>query len=159
MKRVVPLVLFLGASGLLFGIDLRDFNNVVDFDLNVQQIASLVSQSKQSEINPSKILILNGAVASIEIVQPQEKDFLALIELVSGDWVGTNQVNLYRVYLVVSGPEFFKRVPARVPREPPANIIQVNDQILVVGTYLNSGTAPDGKEVAVIQGLRIRNLP
>ncbi|HUX52480.1 MAG TPA: hypothetical protein VMW73_16955 [Spirochaetia bacterium] len=158
MKRFVLFALLMSAGSLLYALDQKAFDSVVDFNLNVQQIDTLVSQSKQGEIDPGKFLVLNGSVASIEVIRPAEKDYLALVELVTGKWTGLEKVNLYRVYLILSGPGFFKRMPAREPVNPPSDMIAVNDQIMVVGTYADVGQAPDGKNVAVIRGLEVRNM-
>jgi hypothetical protein len=159
MKRnLLVLLIFFGSIAMLFAANQKDFDNTVNFSLNIEQIDTLVSQSKQAQIDRNRYLILNGAVASIEIIRPDEKDFLALIELVSGKWTGLEKVSLYRVYVILSGPEYFKRLPAQPPRTPEPGMIAVNDKILVVGTFADVGQAPDGKMVAVIRGDKVRLL-
>ncbi len=159
MKRnLLVLLIFFGSIAMLFAANQKDFDNTVNFSLNIEQIDTLVSQSKQAQIDRNRYLILNGAVASIEIIRPDEKDFLALVELVSGKWTGLEKVSLYRVYVILSGPEYFKRLPAQPPRTPEPGMIAVNDKILVVGTFADVGQAPDGKMVAVIRGDKVRLL-
>jgi hypothetical protein len=161
MKRtaLLAVALVLGCLTTLPAQNTSRFDGVVDFSLNVAQIDQLVSNQQGNSINPDKFLILNGAMASIEIIRPGEQDFLAVGELVSGNWEGLEKVNLYRVYVIFSGPDFFKRLPARTPTPVPPGTIQANDQLLVVGKMAGIDDGLDGRKAAYINAVYVRTLP
>ncbi|WP_455381362.1 hypothetical protein [Salinispira pacifica] len=161
MKRtaLVLVVLLAGSISTLSAQTAPRFDGVVDFDLNVAQLDKLVANQQENRINPNKYLVLNGAVASLEIIRPGEQDFLAVAELVSGEWVGLKQINLYRVYVIFSGPEFFRRIPARAPNPVPPGTIQANDQLIVVGTIAAVDEGLDGRRAAYVNADYVRNLP
>lgn len=161
MKRtaLVAVTFLLGCLSTLSAQNASRFDGVVDFSLNVAQIDTLVSNQQENRINPDKFLVLNGAMASIEIIRPGEQDFLAVGELVSGSWVGLEKVSLYRVYVIFSGPEFFKRIPARAPTPVPPGTIQANDQLLVVGKMAGVDDGLDGRKAAYINAVYVRTLP
>ncbi len=163
MKRalsavVVLLGFFLVPVGSLFAANQDAFDANVDFSMNIREIDTLVSQNQEKKIDPNKYLILNGTVESIDIIQGDEANFVALVELVSGEWVGLEKVTLYQVFVVLSGPEFYRRIPAQPPQNPGPDIIKKDDQLLVVGKFADVGQMPDGKYVAVINGLHARTM-
>ena len=161
MKRMalIAAALFAGCIAVASAQNAKGFNNVVDFGLNVAQIDTLVANQQEKELNTDKFLILNGAVSSIEIIRPGEKDFLAVGDLVAGQWIGLKKVNLYRVYVIFSGPEFFRRIPAREPNPVPPGTIGTNDQIIVVGKIAGVDDGLDGRRAAYVNALYVRTLP
>ncbi len=161
MKRtaLIAAVLVVGCLTALSGQNAKSFDSIVDFGLNVAQIDTLVANQQEKQIDPDKYLLLNGAVASIEIIRPGEKDFLAVGELVAGQWIGLSKVDLYRVYVIFSGPEFFNRFPVRVPTPAPAGTIQMNDQVIVVGKLAGFDDGLDGRRAAYVNAVYVRNLP
>jgi hypothetical protein len=64
---------------------------------------------------------------------------------------------MYRCFLRLSGPEFFKRIPARRSREKPENEIELNSRILVVGKVLGS-FEENGTYLPVVEALHVRTL-
>lgn len=163
MKRalfalVLATGIFIVPGATLYAANESGFDAAVDFSMNIRDIDTLVSQNQARKIDPNKYLVLNGSVASIDIVQPDEKNFVALVELVQGGWTGTEKVSLYQVFIVFSGPEFYKRIPSQPPQNPGPDIIQKNSQLLVIGRFADVGQLPDGKNVAVISGLHARSL-
>ena len=158
LATVVALLAFLVPIGTLCAADESSFDSAVDFSMNIREIDTLVKQNQLQKIDPKKYLLLNGAVASINILQPDESNFLALVELVSGDWTGTEKVSLYRVLVVFSGPEYYKRISQQMSQNIASDAIRANDQLLVVGQFADVLQMPDGTNAAVINAVHARSL-
>jgi len=151
-------LMFLLASGAAFGVDLSDFDAVVDFDESLKSLSLNVREG--TEPTPDgRLLMLDGVVSAIEVLDPEEGSFSARIELVTGEWQGLERVVMYSAYIDISGPEFFSRIPTRRNRNTSADAIATNEAVLVVGRFDGMTTDSDGEPVPVVEGLYLRPLP
>jgi hypothetical protein len=156
MKKIILglfLALIISSSGMFADI-LEDFYNSLDISISFEHLSKM-SPEKVAEIE--KLIIINGAVSSREIINEDENDFLALIELVNGEWEGMEDVKMYRCFIRLSGPEFFKRIPARRSRKKAENEIELNSRILVIGRVLGS-FEENGTYLPVVEALHVRTL-
>ncbi|MFP4374805.1 MAG: hypothetical protein ACLFPO_10775 [Spirochaetaceae bacterium] len=159
MRNVVTAALmFVLTAGAAFGVDLSDFDAVVAFDESLKSLALSVRDGTDP-VPDGRLLMLDGVVSSIEVLDPEEASFSARIELVTGEWQGLERVALYSAYVDIAGPEFFSRIPSRRNRSDSPDTIAANEPVLVVGRF--EGVTPDldGTPVPVVRGLYIRALP
>ncbi len=158
MRNVLAAALmFVLTSGAAFGVDLSDFGAVVDFDESLKSL-SLSVREVRDPAPDGRLLMLDGVVSAIEVLDPEEESFSARIELVTGEWEGLERVVLYSAYVDIGGPEFFSRIPTRRNRSSSADAITANGGMLVIGRFDGVTTDSDGNPVPVVEGLYLRPL-
>ncbi len=158
-KKLIFCVLLLSLSLFCLSADGEgDFDAIIDFDITLQDLDRLVNSEGYRNIQGDKLLILNGAISAIEVVSGEEEPFQAEIDLVSGKWIGMEDVEMYTCLVRVSGPEFEERIPVRRRREPRPDEITVNSLALVVGRLADVIEMNNGRRKAVVEGLHIRGL-
>ena len=105
-----------------------------------------------------KLLLLNGTVSSLNFVNPDKEDFLMQMELVSGEWIGLEDVRSYRCHIIFKGPEFHRIFPRRLPKKPSSYMISANDRILVAARALNQIQTETGEAIWRLEGFHVRRI-
>jgi hypothetical protein len=137
MKKAAVLILFILGLSSASAQSIQDFRDVADFSVTLENLEAFALETLHGDAEADKFIILNGAVASITPIDPSEESFVAVIELVGGDWVGLERVEIYKCFLQVEGPDFFTRLPRRAPSNPGPEIIQINQEVMVLGKVID----------------------
>ena len=159
MKKILS-VLTIAAAFLLplHPVDKAAFDRTVDFSLGIREISGLVRDPNFDLSDFGLVLIFDGSVAGITILDEDPTDFLAELEVIGGEWQGTETVSLFRVYVYVQGSDFFSRLgEASAPAAGPRAIFP-NDHVLVAGNIADVYTDETGERFAVILAHYIRTL-
>jgi len=158
MKRLVSGLALLLSAPVVFALSVRDLTAVLDPTVSLASL-SAAAAAGQPLPGTGKFVVLTGVVQSLQVLDKSEEGFRAEIELVEGQWHGTNSISLYRCIVEVSGPGFFARIPAR-PNAAAANprIILPNQRVLVLGEVEGTRAYPDGSIVPVVVGSYVRGL-
>lgn len=159
MKRAigVVLVLILWAPAA-FSIDAGDFDAVADFSVTIKTLSQLDEAAATAYGLMDRFLLLDGTVTNILVLDANEENYLVQLELVSGEWIGLDEVRSYSCWVLFSGPRFAGVFPARVPRNPPPGVIAANDQILIVAIPLQTVEIAEGETAWVLEGIYARPL-
>ena len=158
MRNVLAAALmFVLASGAASGVDLSDFGAVVDFDESLKSLSLSVREGRDPTPD-GRLLMLDGVVSAIEVLDPEESSFSARLALVTGEWQGLERVVMYSAYVDISGPEFFSRIPTRRNRNTTEDAITTNGAMLVIGRFEGITTDSDGNPVPLVEGLYLRPL-
>ena len=157
MVRKLLAVLFLNIPVLIFGQTLDDFNTTVDFSITLSELDQ-VALSGDPDALPSRFVIVDGAVASREVINSGADEFLGEIGLVGGEWMGVEKVVRFECVLQLIGPEFANAIPARRSRNPNPAEITLNSRILVVARALGLRAKDDGTFIPVLHAVAIRKI-
>lgn len=163
MKRIVPAVRAVSIAALLLlaasvgAQTLQNFNKIVDFGATLESL-SKEAAAKKPVSTGGRLVVLNGVASSIQSLSKDPKQFYAMIELVNGKWHGLQSVSLYRCYVIVRGQRFSSQVRLHPSNDPPANVVQTNSRLIVVGDVRGVVAAPDGTEVPVVEAYYIRPI-
>jgi hypothetical protein len=141
-----------------FAIDTGDFNEVVDFSVTVKTLSQLDEASATAYGLMDRYLLLDGTVTNILILDANEESYLVQIELVSGEWIGLDEVRSYSCWVLFSGPRFADVFPARVPRNPPPGVVEANQTVLIVAVPLQTVEIAEGETAWVLEGIYARPL-
>ena len=141
-----------------FTIDSSDFDAVADFSVTIKTLSKLDEATAAAYGLMDRFLLLDGTVTDILVKDSNEESYLVQIELVSGEWIGLDEVRSYSCRVVFSGPRFAKVFPARVPRNPPPEAIKANDTILIVASLLQTVEIGEGETAWVLEGIYARRL-
>ena len=106
MRRILPAIL----SGLLlaaavpaaFGLSRADFDRVVDFSVTLKDLSAVADG--REPLPSGKLVILNGTVSDVNVISKDEGSFRVRIELITGEWIGTEDVKSYTCYVDFTGP-------------------------------------------------------
>ena len=157
-KKVTGLLLCIFLTGVLFA-DLSDeFSNLVDFSTTFGILYQQAQKSGVQQYIDGKLIIIDGSVVSRTVVNKEEQDFLAELELINGKWIGLEEVEVYKCYVQLKGPEFSSRIPARRTRNKLPNEIELNSRVIVVGRVVSFRKDRTGSVLPVIEALFVRTL-
>jgi len=156
MKKITVTALFFAIGISLFGQTKATAETAVDFDLTLKKIYNLVKAGEAHKIDPDKLVVINGTVSVREVLNPDKKNFSGIIELNSGEWIGTEDIEIYKCYVKLDGSEFAPMIPARRSRHPKPEVIKLNEKIMVLGRYIGYSEDENGNKTPVIQGIKIR---
>ena len=78
------------------------------------------------------------------------------MELVSGEWIGTDDVRSYHALLIVSGPESFEVFVRRRTPEPGAQIISNGAKVAALVTVVEPVELTGGTPAWLVQCHHIR---
>jgi hypothetical protein len=150
--RILAVALLLASP--LYAFDRQDFDRIADFSVTIKTLAGLSEPGRLS----GRLLLLDGTVASLQFLDPEEASFAVELELAGGEWIGTEDVRIYRCRVRFRGPQYFRLFPRRAPRNPdPAQIVP-NDRILALARLAGRAVAEDGTPLWVLEGLAVRPL-
>jgi len=156
MRRTpVVTILFLLAATAVFGATRADFDRVVDFSVTLKTLAAAADGSQPL---PGKMIILTGTVSSVTILDKDQPTFRVRIELITGEWIGMDDVKAYSCFVDFTGPEFFKIFPARAPAKPGLDIVAQNSRVVVAGRAVSVTTTPLGEKRVVVEGATVRAI-
>jgi hypothetical protein len=157
VKRAAAVILISLLPLLIFGQNIEDFNNIVDFDFSIREISAAAAAGDVENL-PERLVIIDGSVASRLVIDGNAETYVAQIELVGGEWLGVEEVVTYRCYLLLQGPRFANSVPARRTRTQHPDEIVLNSRILVVARLLGLFDLENGTTVPVLDALLIRKM-
>ena len=138
----------------LYAFDRQDFDRIVDFSVTIKTLAGLSEPGGLS----GRLLLLDGTVASMQFLDPEEASFAVELELAGGEWIGTEDVKIYLCRVRFHGPQYFRLFPRRAARNPGPSQIVPNDRILVLARLAGRAAAEDGTPLWVLEGLHVRPL-
>ena len=143
--------------GALHSLDRKDFDAIVDFSITIKTL-NLHGETDPSFLDTDKLLLLNGTVSSISFVNPKQENFVVQVELVSGEWVGLEEVKSYNCTVIFQGSEFYRLFPRRRPKNPSPDMISANNRVLVVAKAQNRVTNEAGELHWLLEGFYIRRI-
>ncbi|MGO9413372.1 MAG: hypothetical protein ACLQCB_21815 [Spirochaetia bacterium] len=158
MRRILPAIL----SGLLlaaavpaaFGLSRADFDRVVDFSVTLKDLSAVADG--REPLPSGKLVILNGTVSDVNVISKDEGSFRVRIELITGEWIGTEDVKSYTCYVDFTGPEFFKIFPARPPRAAVPGTVVIDSRVIVIGRPVDVTKTPLGEKRVLVEGMFVR---
>ena len=159
MRRSVQLlgcVILLSGAVVLPALSRGDFDRVVDFSVTLKTLAAVADG--RAPLPTGRMLLLSGTVSDVTILNRDEQGFKVRIELITGEWIGLEDVKAYACYVEFSGPEFFKVFPARPPRTTAPDVITLNSRVVVVCSPLDIVTTPQGEKRVRAAGAYIRSI-
>lgn len=153
--RIVLAVCLLLAAALTAPAATRfEFDSVVDFSVSLKSLAAVAAG--EASLPSGRLFVLDGTISDLTVLDKEQGSFRARIELISGEWIGTEDVKSYACLIDFAGPGFFKRFPARPPRDPAPDIVLLNSRVIVVARPIGLTTAPQGEKRVLLEGIYVR---
>ena len=144
-------LLLLYSTSMLYGLEPQEgqLSRLLDLSLDLKGVVKMVQQPNFNLSSFRKFVLLDGSIAGITVLDRDPANFMAELELVQGEWIGTEDVKLYRAFVYVQGPSFASII---------STAIKSNDYVWVVGSIEEIYTDDAGVRYPVILALSIRNL-
>ena len=159
-KKVLFLFLFILMVQFGFGQSdqslFSEFNKIVDFSVTFEDLYRYYTLKQGSLVTEGKILIIDGSIASRTVIEKDEAGFTAELEVVNGEWVGLEDVEIYKCFVILRGPDFFSRIPVKRSRNKLPNEIEVNSHVLIVGRILGTRADREGNTIPVMEAAFVR---
>ena len=148
-KFIIAVLLFASVFSL-------SAQNVINFDMTLEKLSTLVAEGKTDTINPNQYMIIGGTVSAREVLNPDKNNFSAVLELSAGQWEGTEKIDIYHCYVQLDGSEFVPMIPVRRSRKPNPAEIKLNSKVLILAKYLGYNEDEKGNKIPVLQGIKVR---
>jgi hypothetical protein len=159
MRRSVPFlacILLVVVPAILPALSRADLERVIDFSVTLKTLATAADSG--APIPAGRTVLLSGTVSDVNVLNKDRAGFKVQIELISGEWIGLEDVKSYSCYVEFTGTEYFTMFPARPPREARRDLITLNSRVLVVGRVVAVGATPMGAKRVVVDGVYIRSI-
>jgi hypothetical protein len=149
-------VLLLLGPVSLFALSRADLDRAVDFSVTMKSLGA-VAEGKEP-LPSGRGVVLSGTVSDVNVLNKEEAGYRVRVELIAGEWIGTDEVKAYACYVDFTGPEYLKVIPPRPPRTPTPGVIAVNSRVVVIGNVVEVASTPLGEKRVVVQGFHIRQI-
>ena len=157
MRRSVPLfacILLLAGPAILPALSRADLDRVIDFSVTLKSLATAADSG--APIPTGRTVLLSGTVSDVNIVNKDQAGFKVRIELITGEWIGLDDVKSYSCYVEFTGAEYFKMFPARPPHTANRDLVSMNSRVIVVGRIVQVAATPLGDKRVLVDGAYIR---
>jgi len=158
MRTALTLLLAAALAAPLAAYDRQDFDRIVDFATTVKSLDGLSAAQARERGLVGRLLLLDGTVAALHFLDSEEVTFDVEMELVAGEWVGLEEVKIYRCRIRFQGPGFFPQFPRRAPKSPGPFQVALDDRVLVVVKALRKEGEESGQPLWLLQGLHVRPI-
>lgn len=159
MSRSLPLLacaLLLLATPAARGATQSDFDRIVNFDTTLKSLA--IDAADGVAPAAGRLVILDGTVSDVNIVDKNEGSFKVRIQIISGEWIGLEDVKSYTCYVDFSGSQYARVFPARAPATAKPGVVALNSRVLVVGRPVSVILSPQGDRTVLVEGIHVRTL-
>ena len=147
MRRIFfTLILSVFLVNIIYSQQPYSFDDFIDFDITIKDFSEAVE--KGITLKTNKFVLLVGSVGSIYMTQDSQISYI--VELINGEWLGTTDVKVYRVYMEYSGDGFSEYFDRR------NGIIKTGSRVLAVGLFMKNGKSKDGNTIAWLKGIKIK---
>ena len=149
-------ILLVFVPALLPALSRADLERVIDLSVTLKTLASAAEAG--APIPAGRTVLLSGTVSDVNILNKDPAGFRVRIELITGEWIGLEDVKSYSCYVDFTGAEYVKVFPARAPREANHDLVMLNSRVLVVGRVVGVGATPLGAVRVLVDGAYIRTI-
>jgi len=158
MRRFTLLVLvqLIFTAGLMAQEPFREISDLLNLEATLKEV-TLSPELARNLVDEGRLVLFTGTIASRKVVNGDEAAFVGELELIDGEWQGTESVAMYKSYLRLEGPEFFGTIPQGRSREKNPNEIETNSRYLVIGQIVELRRERDGT-FPVLRVLYLRGI-
>jgi hypothetical protein len=132
-----------------------DFDRL-DFSVTLKDVSAAAEGQRQ--LPPGRIFLLDGTVTDMSFLDKEEASFRVRIELMSGEWIGLEDVKSYSCLVTFAGSEWSRVFPVKASRNPAPGAVVPNARVLVIARPLEITTRPGGARLMSLEGLGVRVL-
>ncbi|MBI9103557.1 MAG: hypothetical protein JEY99_14180 [Spirochaetales bacterium] len=160
MKKHIVCILLLTLILLpVIGQSDVDFHNLVDYNAKLEDlcgfVASQPSEVVDSVVQQNRIFLVTGSISSRLVLDADQETYAGEFEIVSGQWIGLEDVQMYRAVIQFHGPQYSQMIPARRSRNANPNEVPLNSFVMVP-VLLTGVREYEGVIIPVLEGIGMR---
>jgi len=130
------------------------FDRIVDFTVTLKTVSTAAAGGAVLPAN--RLLLLEGSIGEVVVLDDRPEAWKVRVELVAGEWIGTDEVRGYRCWVTFAGPAYGDVFPAEPPDEPAPGYLPTHARVLVLARALGPAVTPLGEKVMMLEGLAVR---
>ena len=161
MRRLTFFLLFLSVFFTIQNagaLTKTDFDSVVDFSVTLRELSYALKADASVKINPEKFIVVYGTVSSVSFLNRKKDTYKVRLELVSGEWIGLEDVKSYRVYVDFEGPDYYRVIPARRPKTIGSEVVVKDSRVLIIAKIVKPIEIPLSGKYWLLKGVYIRKI-
>lgn len=151
---VLAILLAVFAPAVLSSQSLKSLETVVELSTTIKSLAEQIQREEYEA--PPKFVILNGSLEGV--FETDEASATVVIEMVTGEWIGLEDVKSYHCLIRFEGVEYLAAFPASPPRNPGAEVYAKSARMLVVALPVAVVELADGRLLWLLDGVYLRRL-
>ena len=156
-RTVLALLACVLASPLVSAQTRAAFDRIVDFSVTLKTVSAAATGGAALPAN--RLFLLEGSIGEVVVLDDRPEAWKVRVELVAGEWIGTDEVRGYRCWVTFAGPEYAEIFPAEPPGEPSPGYLPPRARVLVLAHALAPVLTPLGERVMELGGIAVRSGP
>ena len=157
MKRkaacMVAVILALSA-GFAWAQSLDDLDAILDFSVTIKTLSEAVERGEYDM--EARFVALNGTLNSV--FDADAETSTVIVEMVTGEWIGLEEVRSYHCLVRLMDPELFPLFPLNPPRVPEPEVFIKGSRLLVIAFPVAVVELGDGRLMWLLDGVYVRRL-
>jgi hypothetical protein len=155
LRRIVFALILCGLAGPLAGAQTRAaFDRIVDFSVTLKTVSA--AAEGKAVLPADRLLLLEGSISEVVVLDDRPQSWKVRVELMTGEWIGVDEVHGYRCWVTFTGPSYAAAFPAEPPDESSPAYLPLHTRVLVLARAVGSVETPLGEKVMVLEGLAVR---
>jgi hypothetical protein len=130
------------------------FDRIVDFTVTLKTVSTAAAGGAVLPAN--RLLLLEGSIGEVVVLDDRPEARKVRVELVAGEWIGTDEVRGYRCWVIFTGPEYAEIFPAEPPDEPSPVYLPRHTRVLMLARPGSVKATPEGGKVMELEGIAVR---
>lgn len=131
-----------------------DLLSVLNVDASLPAMVQSLENPDYDPVSDNRFILLDGTTASITIIDPETEYFEAIVEVATGQWTASEEIQLFRAYILLAGPDFSHLFTSG------ADEITVGSQLIGIVKPMGTIADPaDGSEVLFFEAYYVRTMP
>jgi hypothetical protein len=132
----------------------RDIENIMDLSTTIKSLAQRIEREEYEA--PARFVILNGSLEGV--FETDEAASTVVVEMVTGEWIGLEDVKSYHCLVRFEGQEYLAAFPAAPPRDPGPEVFARSARMLVVAKPVAVVELGDGRLLWLLDGVYLRRI-
>ncbi|HET6452262.1 MAG TPA: hypothetical protein VFI08_13170 [Spirochaetia bacterium] len=153
---VAGVLLLVGPALVAGALSRSELDRVIDFSVTLKSLAAAAQDG--GAVPQGRVVLLSGTVSDVNVVNKDPADFRVRLELITGEWIGLEDVKSYTCYVDFAGSEYARLIPARPPREANRDLVTLNSRVIVIGRVVGVTSTALGGRQALVDGAFIRPI-
>jgi len=151
---VAGVLLLVGPALVAGALSRAELDRVIDFSVTLKSLS--VAAQNGDPLPKGRTVLLSGTVSDVAIVNKDPAAFSVRLQLITGEWIGTDDVKSYTCYVDFSGADYASLIPARPPRETNRDLVTLNSRVIVIGRVVGVTSTEFGGTQPLVDGAFIR---
>ena len=131
------------------------FDRIVDFSVTLKTVSAAATGGAVLPAN--RLLLLEGSIGEVVVLDDRPEAWKVRVELVAGEWIGTEEVRGYRCWVTFAGPGYAEIFPGEAPEEPSPGYLPLHTRVLVLARAIAPVVTPLGEKVMELEGIAVRS--